>query len=308
MTNNHSIFVASSSFGLEAGDFLKKSGYPYSLNSTGRRLSSKELADMGQEAVAMIAGLEPYDAYVLEHCQRLRCISRCGVGVDNIDFATAQKRGVKVFTTPDVVVGPVAEMTIAMILDLMRSLSQHLALMREGRWERLMGEQLAGKTVGVLGLGRIGRKVAELLIGLDAKVIGYDIAPDTDWAARCGVKLVSLDDLISTCDILTLHLAVSEHNPFCLKEEQLAHMKRGAFVVNVSRGSFIDEGALETVLRRGHLAGAALDVYQQEPYQGSLRDLPNVILTPHVATFTRQSRLQMEIQATENVISFLNSL
>ena len=263
---------------------------------------------MGQEAVAMIAGLELYNAYVLEHCPRLRCISRCGVGVDNIDIAAAQKKEVKVFTTPDVVVGPVAEMTIAMILDLLRSLSQHLALMHEGRWERLMGEQLAGKTVGVLGLGRIGRKVAELLMRLDAKVIGYDIAPDTDWATRCGVKLVSLDDLISSCDILTLHLAASEHDPFCLKEEQLAHMKRGAYMVNVSRGSFIDEEALEAALGRGHLAGVALDVYQKEPYQGPLSKFPNVILTPHVASFTRQARLQMEIQATENAVHFLNSL
>lgn len=303
-----SIFVASSSFGPQAGELLKKSGYPYSVNTAGRRLDPKELVEMGQGSAAVIAGLESYDAGVLEHWPQLRCISRCGVGVDNIDLAVAQKRGVKVFTTPDVVVQPVAELTLAMVLDLLRKVTFHTELMRQKKWERRTGAQLAGAKVGIVGLGRIGRQVAVLLRKLDAEVCGYDLVPDQAWAKQNNVRLLAFYDLLKECDIVTLHISVTPEYPFCLGAQEMAHMKQGAMLVNVSRGSLVDEAALADALGKGHLAAAALDVYQTEPYAGPLCGLPNVVLTPHVATFTKEARGHMEMQAVENAVGFLRSL
>lgn len=192
-----------------------------------------------------------------------------------------------------------------MILDLLRKITEYTVLMRQGRWERLAGEQLAGKTVGVIGLGQIGRRVAEILVQMEAHVIGHDLYPDQGWAQQHGVAIVDLKQILSSSDILTLHLSSSAQNPFVLTDQHFRSMKHGAFIVNVSRGVFLDEGALVKSLQTGHLAGAALDVYAQEPYNGPLTGLHNVILTPHVGTLTKQARVQMELQAVENAIHFL---
>ena len=304
------IFVTSSSFAeydAQPLALLKESGFEFGLNTSGKRLNAAQLIDQARGAVAVIAGLEKYDAEVLKNLTDLRCISRCGVGMDSIDAEAARQRGIKIFITPDVVVEPVAEMAIAVILDLLRGITRQTEAMRRQRWERVLGEQLAGKTVGVIGLGRIGRRVAQLLTRFEAKVIAFDIAPDTQWAAHNNVRLLPLDELLSHADIVTLHVSPTAVNPFCLTKQRLAQMKEGAFVVNLSRGECLDEGALEEALKNGRLAGAALDVYRQEPYQGPLCGLANVILTPHIATFTRQSRVQMELQAVRQALDFLKS-
>ncbi len=303
------IFIASSVFA-EFDDrplkLIKDSGLSIIRNETKKRLTQQELIAQAKNAEAVIAGLEIYDTQVLEHLTDLRCISRCGVGVDNIDMVLAQKKGIEVFTTPDVVTGPVVELTLAMILDLLRKVSQHSVLMRQHKWQRIMGQQLAGRTVGVIGLGRIGRKVAEVLSQLGARVIGYDIHPDPAWAQKGNIFLVDLNQVICLSDILTLHLAVDHKNPFVLTNRHFKSMKPEALIINVARGAFVDEAALLQALRNGHLAGAALDVFEQEPYQGPLCDLPNVILTPHVGTFTKQARIDMEIQAAKNVVNFFS--
>ena len=252
----------------------------------------------------MIAGLEIYDAGVLEHLKKLRCISRCGVGVDNIDLTTAQKKGIKVFTTPNVVIQPVVELTLALILNLLRKVSQQNNSMHQRQWQRLTGSQLAGKTVGVIGLGRIGRRVSETLSQLGCRVIGYDIAPDEAWAQRFQIPLMSLNQILPLADIMTLHLSASPENPFVLTRQHFQSMKKGALLINVARGTFLDEKALAEALREGTLSGAGLDVFEQEPYTGALCDLDNVILTPHVATLTQESRLAMELEAVENIVNF----
>ena len=305
----HHVFIASSTFA--EGDqrplkIIKESGLTVTVNSTKKRLNQQQLMAQAQGADAVIAGLEIYDAQVLEHLEKLRCISRCGIGVDNIDLTTAQKKGIKIFTTPDVVVQPVVELTLAMILNLLRKVSLQNALMHQRQWERLTGNQIAGKTVGIIGLGRIGRKVAEVLLPLGAHVIGYDIHPDKVWAQSCGVRLVDLDQILAQSDILTLHLAIDSQNPFVLTKQHFRSMKKGSLLINVARGVLVDEKALLDSLQEGHLSGAGLDVFQQEPYAGPLCDLDNVILTPHVATLTYESRLAMEIEAAQNIVNFLN--
>ncbi|MBF0618896.1 MAG: hypothetical protein HQL19_01880 [Candidatus Omnitrophica bacterium] len=301
------VFIASSTFAREDKrplDILTEQSFKVAHNLTGKRLEAAELIRQAAGADAVIAGLEIYDARVLEALPRLKCISRCGVGVDNIDLAAAKERGVRIYNTPDVVIQPVAEITLAMIFDLLRRLTFHTELMRCGKWERLMGMELKGSVVGVVGLGRIGRRVAELLRRLEADVWGYDIAPDHVWAKVMGVKIVTYDELLKGADILTLHLALDGANPFCLGAEAFGKMKAGALLVNVARGMLVDEIALASALSSGHIAAAALDVYAREPYQGPLCGLPNVVLTPHVGTLTQGARAAMEMAAAHNVRQF----
>lgn len=285
---------------------LQESGFGYSVNRLGRRLTEQEIIELGQDCHGVIAGAEPYTEYVLERMPNLRCISRCGVGVDNIALAGAKGRGVAVLNTPEVVVQPVAEITVAMTLDLLKKITWHDAAMKERRWERQTGYLLKGKIFGVMGLGRIGRRVAELMSRLEAEVRGADLFPDPKWAAETGVRIVPPEELLKVSDIFSIHLANVEGHPFQLGAREIAMMKRGAMVVNVSRGAFIDEAALYDALKSGALSGAALDVFSAEPYQGPLCGLDNVVLTPHIATFTRESRLQMEVEATMNLIDYLS--
>ena len=306
---SHRVFISSSSFAeydQKPLKILQGHGLIVTANSIKKRLNRQQLIEQAKGADAVIAGLEIYDAQVLEHLKDLRCISRCGVGVDNIDLTAAQAKGIKIFITPDAVVQPVVEFTLALILNLLRKVTRHNVYMNQRQWQRLMGSQLAGKTVGVIGLGRIGRKVAEALLSLGAQVVGYDIYPDKAWCQTRGVPLLGRDQILGLSDILSLHLAADAQNPFVLTKQDFQSMKKGALLINVARGVFIDEMALLEALQEGQLSGAGLDVYVQEPYTGPLCDLDNVILTPHIATLTQESRLAMEIEAAQNLVNFFN--
>ena len=307
---NKKIFVALSTFA-EYGDaplkLLEESGLEYSLNSLGRRIVREEIIEMGKDAAGIVAGVEPYDTHVLKQLPKLKCISRCGVGIDNIDLHFARERNIVIRNTPDVVVQPVVELTIAMIFDLMRKLTLHTGRMWKKKWEKSAGNLLAGKTVGILGLGRIGRHVAETLLKLDTEVIGTDIHPDIAWAEKHGVRVVSLSELLAESDILSLHLSVVPESPFVLGKEEISLMKEGAWVINVSRGNLVDDAALFDALKSGRFAGAAMDVFPEEPYIGPLCNLDNVVMTPHVATLTKESRVQMETEAVQNLLETLSA-
>ncbi len=304
------ILVALSSFG-EFDDrplrLLDESGFEYKLNPYGRRLKAEEIIEMGKDCEGIIAGLEVYDNQVLEHLPGLRCISRCGVGTDNISLGKAEQLGIVVTNTPDAPVTAVAEMTIALTLNLLRKISFHNALMKKRIWDRAIGYLLNGKKVGILGLGRIGRRVAELFLPFGAVVYGADLLPEEAWAGRHGVRILTTDELIGMCDILTIHISLIEGKEFLLDRDAILSMKRGSFLVNLSRGKIIDEDALYDALKSKHLAGAALDVFTKEPYDGPLCELENVILTPHIAAFTQESRTQMEVETVENLLDSLKS-
>ncbi len=302
------IFISLSTFA-EYDDaplkLLEESGLPYFVNPLGRRLNREEIIEMGGDCEGVIAGVEPYDDFVLDRMPNLRCISRCGVGIDNISVEKAKEKGIEIRNTPDVVIQPVAELTVAMIFDLLKKLSYHTTLLKSKRWEKKPGFLLAGKKVGVLGLGRIGKRVAEIMIKLNTEVYGTDLYPDTKWAESFGVKIVPLGELLRQIDILSIHLSMIKDKPLYFGESEIRSMKRGAILVNTARGQIIDEMALYNALKDKHLDGAALDVFPEEPYKGKLCELDNIILTPHIATLTKESRVQMEVEATLNLTNFL---
>jgi D-3-phosphoglycerate dehydrogenase len=284
---------------------LRESGFSFRVNETGRRVTGAELVQLCREATAVIAGVEAYDADIMHQLPRLRCISRCGAGVDSIDLDAARRREVAVVNTPHIPTQAVAELTLTMILALLRNLPRQLPRARAGEWKRLDAHLLQGMTVGIVGLGRIGRRVAELLSPFGAKILAADPRADAEWAQSRGIELVSLQALLKASGVVTLHAASSEAFPLRLEAAELRSMPSGAYVVNLARGTLVDEQALHAALVEGHLAGAGLDVYPEEPYCGPLCELENVVLTPHSATLTVETRVAMETECVENAIRCL---
>lgn len=284
---------------------LETSGQTFRLNQTGARLDRNTLPTLAQGVVGIVAGAETYDAAMLDRLPDLRCISRCGVGVDNIDLPAAHERGVAVMNTPSATTEAVAELALTFILALHRNLIRQAASMRRREWVRPESHLLAGRRVALVGLGRIGRRLAELLAPFGVRLTGVDPFPDLAWCAKAAVTPLPLAEALATADVVCIQAAVDRARPLRLGAAELALLPRGAMVVNVARGTFIDEDALHAAVSSGHLGGAALDVYGAEPYRGPLCDLEGVILTPHSATDAVESRAAMETQAVENVLRFL---
>ena len=298
------IFVGVSQFGGYTPDPLAKLQKRYQIipNPHGRRLTAEEVVALAQDSVGIIAGLEPLQRPVLSALPNLRCISRVGVGVDNIDLPYAAERKIAVCTTPDAPTQAVAELAVGFIFNLLRSVSRSDRALRRNEWTRIKAMELAGKTVGVVGLGRIGRRVSEMLQNLQAHVIGCDPTPDTVWCQARGIPVLPLHALLAQSDIVSLHLSPQAGAPPLLGAAQLQQMKAGSYLINLARGGTVDEAALYAALESGHLAGAALDVFAQEPYRGPLTKLEQVILTAHIGSFTQESRTLMEQQAADNLL------
>lgn len=305
---NELIFVALSTFA--QGDrrphqLLEASGFPYRIHSTGKRITTSELLRDGANATVIVAGVEPYDAGTLARLPALRCISRCGVGVDAIDLAVARQKGVAVANTPTVPIAAVAELALSMFLSLSRNLGPQGKLMRGRCWERVSSHLLGGRTVGLFGFGRIGRRVAQLCQAFGAKVIVCDPKIGDEVILHAGVSRVERDVLLQTADIVSLHASKDPKHPVLIGSREIALMKPGAILVNLARGDMVDESVLIEALRSGHLAGAGLDVFSTEPYQGPLCDFDQVVLTPHSATMPIETRVEMEMQCIEHAIQFL---
>ncbi len=249
-------------------------------------------------------------ADLLEDPGKLRAVVRAGVGVDNIDVAAATRRGIVVMNTPGGNTVSTAEHTITMLMALSRHIPAADASMKAGRWDRgkFVGTQLAGKTLGVVGLGRIGREVARRAAGLDMKVVGFDPFLSTDRAAQLGIEATAdLATLLPRCDYLTVHTPLTDETRDLIGAPQLALLRKGARVLNCARGGIINEEALAEALRSGHLAGAALDVFVVEPPPADhpLLKLPNVVTTPHLGASTVEAQTSVAIEAAQLLVDFL---
>ncbi|MDD5545978.1 MAG: phosphoglycerate dehydrogenase [Candidatus Omnitrophica bacterium] len=303
------IFISTSSFGefdRAPLDLLKEAGYEAGLNTNGRSLAKDEIAKLASGAVGIVAGTEPLDRDNLARLPGLKVISRCGAGMDNVDLKAAAELGIRVFNTPDAPTLAVAELTVGLLLSLLRRTSQMDREIRGGKWKKRMGSLLSGKRVGIIGFGRIGRKVAELLGPFKCELSYYDIK-DAAGQPAAGAKKTGLDELLSTSDIVLIHVSKTKEG-YLLGENELKKMKKLAWVVNVSRGGMVDEAALCRALKDGSLSGAAMDVFEQEPYQGPLKEMENVILTPHIGSYAREARIQMEVEAVKNLLKGLEDV
>lgn len=284
----------------DAGCELINSPYP-------RAATEAELLPLVGEVDAVLASTDAFTRRVLEAAPRLKIISRVGVGYDAIDIAAADEHGVWVTITPGTNEHSVADLTLALLLTLARQIVPMVEKTRAGRWERAIGVELAGTTLGLIGFGRIGRQVALRARAFDTRVIIYDVIRDEDAAASCGAAYVSLEDLLAQADFVSLHAPATPQTRGLIDATTLRQMKPTAYLINTARGELVHEPDLVEALRRGRIAGAALDVFDTEPPDPAnpLLALPNVLPTPHVAGITTQSAVRMATLSAENVLAAL---
>ena len=281
---------------------LLEAGLTLVSNPYRRRLNREELVKLlDTEIVGIIAGLEPLDRMTLERSQ-LRVISRCGSGLSNVDLRAAADFGIVVRSTPDGPTNAVAEITVGALLSLARSIHTMNDAMHEGKWPKTIGTQLEGKTVVIVGFGRIGRRVAQCLAPFQPKIVVADPLVDPQSA---GVAVLPLSEALQLADVVSFHCSGEEE---VLGEKEFALLKPGVLLLNGARGGVINESALQNALDRGLVAGAWLDCFAEEPYQGPLRGYSQVLLTPHVGSYTAECRLRMESEAAKNLLEAFREL
>lgn len=315
------------------GELLSENYCLTYINETGRRLTKEEIITHCQNAEVIIAGTEPFDRDTLNNLPSLKIISRVGVGIDSIDTKTAKERGISILTTPISPVPAVAEHTISLLLAICKKIPDYLLSQRsqvrfsqtgypiatgdeeailkkdsdytdeEKKYRITPGYLVNGKIVGIIGLGRIGFEVARILTCFGARIMYYDPhigrIPDNTW--ECSP---SLPYLLEKADIITIHTPPLPDNKPLLDREMFTYVKKGAILINAARGSLIDENALIESIEDNTIIGAGLDTLSNEPYSGPLLNFPSVIITPHVASNTYESRKQMEIEAIQNIFQY----
>lgn len=297
------IAITTSSFARYSDEPLKlldAAGVGYVLNDKGRALTEEEAIEILEGCDGVAAGTEPLTKKVMDAVPTLKVISRCGTGMDSVDRAYAAEKGIEVRNTPDGPTLAVAELVVGLILTLMRHVPHQDRELRSGVWKKRMGNLLHGKNVGIVGFGKIGRAVARLL-----EPFGVNIGYHDPFVEDAAYTRLDLDELMGWADVITLHCPKPENGLPLLDLGRLSLMRPGSFVLNVARGGLIDEKALLGLLTAGHLAGAALDCYAKEPYDGPLKDMDNVILTPHIGSYAKEARIIMETDTIKNVLAVL---
>lgn len=305
-----SVFVATVPFGESdpaPPALLRRAGIAWRGNPLGRKLRPEEVAGAVGDAVAVIAGTEVYDAATLASCPALRLICRVGVGLDGVDLAAARRRGTEVCYTPEAPAPAVAELTVGLMLDLLRGVGRADRGLRAGLWRREFGGRLACSTIGVVGVGRIGGRVIRHLLGgfPGVRILAHDPRRNPAFDDCPAVEWVDRDRLFAESDAATLHTPLTAATRGMVDAATLATMRPGAFLINTARGGVVDEAALAAALTAGAIAGAAVDVFEEEPYRGPLAACETALLTCHMGSMTRDCRARMELEATQEAIRFL---
>src|SRR5262245_60427586 len=293
--------------GLKASfiDALKNAGFELVYHGLPNQLNEQELLDALPGIDASVAGSEPYTPRVFAAHPQLKVVARVGVGYDAVDVEAATRHGVAVCIAPGTNQGSVAEHTFMLMLGLVKNLISQHAGVASGGWPRGTNVPLRGRTLGIAGLGRIGKAVATRALAFEMTVIAHDPFPDTGWATKHGIPLVSFEDMLRQSDFVTLHMPASQQTVKLINAQTLALMKPTAYLINTSRGAVVNEADLYQALKERRLAGAGLDVFEEEPPGAAnpLLALDNVVLTPHAAGGDLRSRDEMALSAAEAVVS-----
>jgi D-3-phosphoglycerate dehydrogenase len=268
------------------------------------------LGQAGGYEAFIIRSRTKIDREVLDRAVRLKLVARPGTGLDNVDVEYAKSKGITVVNSPESLVEGVAEHVVLLMLALSRKLVDADRSTKSGKWEKnaLMGRELKGKVLGVVGLGRIGKRIAEIARTLGMSVLFYDVITiPPEVLSGLGARVVPLDELFASSDYITLHVPITPETTHLVDEARLARMKKSAFLVNTSRGGVVDEVALAAALKEGRLAGAALDVFEKEPPSGAIMSAPNTILTPHIGGQTEEAQSNAIVVIGEKVRAFFSS-
>jgi D-3-phosphoglycerate dehydrogenase len=290
-------------------ELLASAEAEYSINPLGRRLKEEELAQMAIDAEVIIAGTEPITALVMKAAPNLKLISRVGIGLDNVDLLAARERGIAVSYTPEAPAPAVAELTIGLILSLLRHTNLANLKMHRGEWDRQMGRRISEVTIGVIGTGRIGSRVLRRIpVFGTPRTLVNDLNPEYKLVPELKLEWVSKDAIYREADVISVHVPMTKQTHNMIGLHQLRQMKPDALLINTSRGGIINESDLYQAMREGHLGGAAIDVFEDEPYGGPLAEIDRCLLTCHMGSMSIDCRSRMEIEATEEVVRFLRGL
>ena len=270
--------------------------------------TQEELKQILPDIDGTLIGMDHYTEELFTAAPKLKVVAKFGVGVDNIDIEAATRHGVRVVNTPGINSNSVAELAIGFMLDLLRGITSLHQKMGQGIWQRYIGSELNGKTVGLLGFGAIARSVAEKLKAFGANVIAYDLYPDKEAADKLQVRLTTLDEVIESSDIVSIHIPATAQTHHLFNREMFLRMKKGAYLVNTARGALVDLDALKDALLSGQLSGAALDAFEQEPLPADspIFQCPNIILTPHTGAETADSYRRVALTACECICDVLD--
>ena len=276
-------------------------------NPIGKPLSEDDLIPLLKDCDGCIAGLDNFTAKVIESAPKLKVISRYGVGVDQVDLAAAKAKNIIVCNTPGANTQAVADLTFALLLATARKVPILDKKTRDGQWPRSNGIELYGKTLGILGLGAIGKAVAHRASGFSMKIISYDPYIDREYAESNNITSADFDTVIAEADFLSLHCPLATETKHIISADVMKSMKKGTFIINTARGGLIDEDAAYEFLKSGHLGGMGLDVYEIEPPTKSpLFELENVVLAPHTASHTAEAIEAMASMSVQNLIDVLS--
>ncbi len=287
-------------------DLLDSVDAHVTINPIGRRLREKELAELIATTEILIAGTEPITHKVIEAAPNLRLIARVGIGLDNVDLLAARERGIQVTYTPEAPAPAVAELTVGLMVSLLRHTHTANALLHDRQWHRFMGRRIGESTIGVIGVGRIGSRVIQLLSSFGVRrLIANDVEPRVDSTQGIDIEWVSQDEVFREADIVTIHVPLTSDTRNMVGRAQLHIMKADAVLINTSRGGVVDEEALLRALQDGLLGGAAIDVFAHEPYEGLLTQEPRCLLTSHMGSMSIDCRSRMEVEATREAVRML---
>lgn len=306
------VFVSSVSFAnfsihRKPGEMFKAAGIQVDISGKGKALTEAELLDIIEHYDGIIVGTDPMTPAVIRKGEKLKIIAKNGVGYDNIHLPTATERGIYVTFTPGAVERTVADSTFAMIFALARNIVAGNTAVRNGEWPRLIGVDVSNKKLGIIGLGRIGKNIVLRSAGFNMDVYAYDPAIDEAFCQQHGVHSVDLDTLFTTCDIVTVHAPLMDSTRHLVNARTLGLMKPEAVLINTARGDLVDEQALVEALKNKKIAGAAIDVFANEPLgkDHPLLALDNVILTPHIAGYSQDTLIASGMMAAESIVAAL---
>jgi D-3-phosphoglycerate dehydrogenase len=307
--SKHRVLVTTVPFGDSNNyplELMESNDISYDINPLGRKLTADELSEMVVDYSIIIAGTESINKLVMDNATRLKLISRVGIGLDSVDLLYARKKGIQVSYTPDAPAPAVSELTIGLMLSLIRSIHISNTGMHKGDWNRYFGHRISNLVVGIIGTGRIGRRVVHHLLGFGCKrVLVNDLNEDNLFSDLYNVEYVSKEDIYKNSDILSIHIPLTLDTFNLITKKEISLMKSGVILINTSRGGIINENDLADALLDEKVSSAAIDAFEKEPYFGRLASLDNCILTAHMGSMTVDCRSLMEIQATEEIVRFV---
>ena len=285
---------------------LENSGIEYLINPLNKKLNEDELAEMITDFDVIIAGTEQITAKVMDCATNLKMISRVGIGLDSVELLAAKERGIIVSYTPDAPSKAVSDLTIGLMLNLLRQTHVSNDRMHKGEWERFFGRRLGEVTIGLIGMGRIGIGVLGRLQGFGCpRILVNDIEQKRCLETAFKFEWVSKEEIYREADVISLHIPLTKQTKGMIRKQELELMKPDSILINTARGGIIDENDLYQIMKNNHLSGAAIDVFEQEPYNGKLTKIERCHLTAHMGSMSVDCRTRMEIEATQEAVRFI---